>query len=280
MIERIYIPTVCRVDNQITYHNLPKELQKRVIFVVQEWERDQYHYDAEYMVLPPEITLGSHNTLAHTRKLIYEDGKNSRYAMLDDDLHFKRRNSKYWNGISNMEKSTRICSDDDVLEMFELFDNWLDNGITFCGCWQQNNPPSNHLFEDNRSMTATYWINGYDWAKHIDNMYLTNVKVAEDILLILGLLSRGYRNRISNEFIVSYKNATKKNDSVLWDSTEFEEVHKDHKFIEKMFPRYYKILYDENNERIPGGYQNFGKTKIQWTKAYKESQIPKLDKFF
>lgn len=95
MINKIYIPTVCRVDNQITYNNLPKELQKKVVFVVQEWERNQYKFDAEYFVLPSDITIGSKNTLARTRKIIYEMGKEQRYAMLDDDLQFKRRNSKY-----------------------------------------------------------------------------------------------------------------------------------------------------------------------------------------
>ena len=64
MINKIYIPTVCRVDNQITYNNLPKELQKKVVFVVQEWERNQYKFDAEYYVLPSDITIGSKNALA------------------------------------------------------------------------------------------------------------------------------------------------------------------------------------------------------------------------
>ena len=115
MIDKIYIPTACRVDNQVTYNNLPRELQEKVVFVVQEWERDQYNYDAEYLVLQPDIKIGTKNALSRTRKVIYETAKNERYAMLDDDLHFKRRNSKYWNGVSNMEKSSRVCTEDDVL---------------------------------------------------------------------------------------------------------------------------------------------------------------------
>ena len=71
MIEKIYIPTACRVNNQVTYNNLPKELQEKVVFVVQEWERDQYQYDAEYIVLPPEIKIGAKNALSRTRKIIY-----------------------------------------------------------------------------------------------------------------------------------------------------------------------------------------------------------------
>ena len=42
---RIYIPTYKRVDNQITFENLPEEIQKNVIMVVQQQERDQYNYD-------------------------------------------------------------------------------------------------------------------------------------------------------------------------------------------------------------------------------------------
>ena len=35
MIERIFIPTVHRVDQQITFNNLPDELKGRVTMVVQ-----------------------------------------------------------------------------------------------------------------------------------------------------------------------------------------------------------------------------------------------------
>ena len=96
MIEKIFIPTVNRVDNQITYNNLPLELRKKVTMVVQEWERNKYQYDCEYLVLPPEINLKDYYCLPKTRKLIYEAGKNIKYAVIDDDLIFKRRNSKYW----------------------------------------------------------------------------------------------------------------------------------------------------------------------------------------
>jgi len=277
MIEKIYIPTACRVNNQVTYNNLPKELQEKVVFVVQEWERDQYHYDAEYIVLPPEIKIGAKNALSRTRKIIYNIAKNERYAMLDDDLHFKRRNSKYWNGVSNMEKSSRICTEDDVREMFETYDKWLDNGVTFCGCAQQNNPPFGNVSEDNRAMSSCYWINGADWADKIDEMRLDETRVAQDVLLIIGLLSRGFRNRVSNEFIFANQSiASKKETSIHWDQTEFDEVHENHKLIESMYPKYFKIIYDENGDRVPGGFRDFGKTSVKWSQAYKDSQVNTL----
>ena len=280
MIEKIYIPTACRVDNQVTYNNLPDELKKRVVFVVQEWEREQYKYDAEYLVLPSDIKIGTKNALSRTRKVIYKAAQDERYAMLDDDLHFKRRNSKYWNGVSNMEKSSKVCSDEDVLEMFDIYDKWLDNGVTFCGCAQQNNPPLHNISEDNRAMSSCYWINGYDWKDKIEEMRLDEVRVAQDVLLIIGLLSRGFRNRVSNEFIFTNQSiASKKETSIHWDETMFDEVHENHKLIQSMYPDHFKILYDSEGKRIPGGFRDMGKLSISWTKAYKDSQLNTLNEF-
>ena len=200
MIEKIFIPTVCRVDDQITYTSLPKELQKRVVFVVQAWERDQYKYDAEYLVLPEEITLDSHNALARTRKIIYDTGKNMKYAMFDDDIIFKRRNAKYWTGKSTMETSRRVSTHDDIIDMFNTFDTWLDE-VTLCGCEVTSLPPTHKPYLDNTKIACAYWFNGKDFAKDLDDMHLTDVKVSEDVLLLLGLLSRGYKTRLSSEFL-------------------------------------------------------------------------------
>ena len=38
---KIYIPTFKRVDNQLTFTNLPDDIKKNVIMVVQEQEKDQ-----------------------------------------------------------------------------------------------------------------------------------------------------------------------------------------------------------------------------------------------
>lgn len=286
MIDKIYIPTVRRIDDQETYNNLPKELQKKVVFVIQDWEKDQYKYDNEYLILPPDITLGSKNALSRTRKIIYQTAKTERYAMLDDDIKFFRRNSKWWTGtgsgssyvrgVSNMEKSSQVCSQDDVLEMFETFDSWLDDGVTFTGCTQQSIPPRNYQYVDNHSMSSCYWINGYDWADKIEEMRLDEVKVAQDVLLILGLLSRGYKNRVSNEFCFSNKSLNKSAKSVHWDQTEFDEVHENHKLIAEMYPKYFNILYDENGERVKGGFRDYGKTSVKWSQAYKDSQVNTL----
>jgi len=142
VIERIFIPTVNRADNQITYNNLPEELKSKVTMVVQAWERDKYQYPCDYLVLPEEINLSDYYCLPKTRKIIYEAGQNMKYAVIDDDITFGRRNAKYWTGVSNMEMSKRKATDEDIFEMFHLYSKWLDDTtVTVCGPGHAENPP-------------------------------------------------------------------------------------------------------------------------------------------
>ena len=48
---KIYIPTLGRVEKQITFDNLPDKYKEKVVLVVQEHERSQYKFDVEYMVV-------------------------------------------------------------------------------------------------------------------------------------------------------------------------------------------------------------------------------------
>ena len=42
----------------------------------------------------------------------------------------------------------------------------------------------------------------------------------------------------------------------------------------------FEIRYDESGNRQGGGFRNFGKSRIHWSKAYKSSQIKTLEKFY
>ena len=70
-MEKIYIPTFKRVDNQITFNGLPDKYKEKTILVVQEQEREQYKYDCEYFVVGNDIGI------AKTRELIYRKAGNN-----------------------------------------------------------------------------------------------------------------------------------------------------------------------------------------------------------
>ena len=269
MIDKIFIPTVNRIDNQITYNALPDELKRQVVFVVQSWEREKYDFNVDYLVLPEYITLEHPRAISETRNVIYNEAKNMKYALLDDDITFHRRNAKYWSGISSMEKSKRKCTSDDILEMFEMYSSWLEDDITVCGCSHAENPPRNKEYAKNTSLGSQYWINGKDFAHVLPEMKLTEVKVGEDIVFLLSLLTRGFSNRVSQEFCFVNKSVDNKTiKSVLWDEQSFEDTQRDHETIMKMFPGLFEIIYDEDGKRASGGFRGYGKWKCHWSKAY------------
>jgi len=272
MIDKIFIPTVNRVDNQITYDNLPGVLKSKVTMVVQAWEREKYDYDCDYLILPDnhEYHFSHYYCISKTRKFIYEAGQDIKYAVLDDDLLFGRRNSKYWTGISSMEKSKRKSTEQDVIDMFEMYSDWLDEeNTTICGCGHSENPPGNKAFSRNSSLGSALWINGKDFKDELSELDLTSVKVMEDTYFLLQLLSRGYGNKVSEEFIFFNQSVNKKSiESTIWDQQTFENTLKDHQIVEKAFPGIFTILYDENGERVKGGFRDYGKVRVQWNKAY------------
>jgi hypothetical protein len=241
--------------------------------VVQSWERSKYKYDCDYLVLPEEINPSDRLCLAKTRAIIYRKARDLKYAVLDDDISFKRRNSKRFTGISNMEKSSRAATHQDILEMFELFTNWLDEpSVTMCGPSQIQNIPANTSFKNNTSVFSAVFINGPDFRDILEELPLTVVRYSEDVLFNLSLLTRGYGNRSSQEFCFFNNSLTGRLTEGVWADAEFQDVWKDHKRIAEFFPDFFKIQVNENGERAEGGFRNFGKVKTYWSKAFKSSQ--------
>lgn len=272
-MDRIFIPTVKRVDQQITYDGLPKSLKKKVTMVVQHWERPQYHYDCDYLVLPKKLDLSDPLCMSKSREIIYEEGRNLKYCVLDDDLTFKRRNSKRFYGVSDMEKSGRNCTDDDIKEMFDLFDKWLkEPSVSFCGPSQIQNIPSTKPFTNNQSISSCVWFNGPNFSDVLDDIPKI-CRYGSDTFFFLGLLSNGFGNRVSQIFCFDNVSLKGKLTENIWDKTKFNDVWKSHKIINKHYPQFFQIILDENGNRVEGGFRNFGKVRTYWSKCYQSSQF-------
>jgi len=192
---KIYIPTFKRVHKQITFVNLPNDMQKNVILVVQEQERDEYDYNCEYLVVPNNIGI------AKTREYIYKHAKDSRFCMCDDDVKFIRRNAKYYGKESNMEKSNRLMTTKDFNDMFSLFNSWMDDGVPQIGNNVTALPPSGKEYTEFTPFNSVHCLDGAVLEKEdIDHEF---VQVGEDYHLMLELLTRGYKIRRSDEFVIT-----------------------------------------------------------------------------
>lgn len=277
MIERIYIPTVKRADRQITYENLPKSLQEKVVMVIDGSELNQYKYDCDYLELPEHI-VGSWTQLAETRKFIHEHAGPIKYAMMDDDLIIKRRNSKYWTDVSNMESSRRNATSEEIEGAFETFSRWLDeDDIGIVGLSSIEAPPPSTEYIDTVGVFNILCIDGKMLSRELPDMDITSIRVAEDVLFIYECLSRGINTRQSTEW--TYENGSLRKDMqstrVVWNEM-FEEVPEDYfqtdehyealEYIRRKFPAGIKI-YEKDGKR---------KNTKYWKRIYKPRQTNSL----
>jgi len=286
MIERIYIPTVRRADNQITFNNLPKVFQERVVMVVEPGERHLYNYPCEYLEIPEDI-VGSWNQLAQTRLFIHKHAGSTKYCMVDDDIKIKRRNAKYWTNISNMEKSKRDATDEDLLECFDSMSQWLDESdIGVTGFTSSGMFPSDTPYKETYGVYSIAFIDGRKLSKIIDKIEIApeGLRISEDVLFIFECLANGLNTRVSNEWL--YYNTsclTKELDGtrVIWEGMYGDEEQPDDfdltdenydalKFIQKRYP--HGISFSERN----GKRSNTKK----WKSVYRPKTESSLESFF
>lgn len=198
MIEKIYIPTFKRVDSQTALSKIPDSYKDRVILVVQEQERNQYNYDVEYYV------VGNNIGLSKTKELIYRHAGKKRYAMVDDDVIWYRRNSKYYGKTPNMEKSKRECNEKDWGEMLEKIDNLMnEKKVISVGHKEDGFPPSS--INKNSFLTGAFWIDGEKLSEIIDDVDWNEFYTCQDIAFNFEVLLRGYTTRKLGEFCMAHK---------------------------------------------------------------------------
>jgi len=283
MIERIYIPTAKRENNQITYNNLPDELKKRVIMVLRPEDRFLYNYDCEYLVVPTQI-VGTYTELAQTREFIHKHAGAIKYAMVDDDIIIKRRNAKYWTGKSNMEKSRRTATTEEISEMYEVVDKWLDESdIGIVGLSWPDAPPGDKLYRDTTNVNTYVFYDGRMISEVIEEMDISSVRVSEDMLFLYEALSRGINSRKAEEWMFDNRSQVDKDlqDSrIVWkgmfegkdtpeDYFQTEEHYNCMRYIQKKYPHGVKI------------FEKDGKMKNvkYWKKVYKPKNSNTLEGF-
>jgi hypothetical protein len=259
LIDKIYIPTIRRADNQVTYDNLPSELQKKVTMVVDKDERPQYNYDCEYLELSDWIP-GCDCQIGETRKLIYNHAGKIRYAMMDDDLIIRRRNAKYWTGKSNMEMSRRDATPDEILLAFDTLDKWLDEpdiGVVGMTDLSSSHPPPNKEYLDTVFFNSVYVIDGKMLQSLVDESFVTAywkdestmpLPKAEDLLFVYECLHRGMNTRKSIEWCFANKSNMKSRSTASISGTghDLSDRHYDSlKYIQSKFPT--GIKFGEKN---------------------------------
>jgi len=284
MIEKIYIPTVRRANNQITFNNLPKELQERAVMVVEPGERHLYDYPCDYLEIPEKL-VGTWTQLAETRLFIHKHAGAIKYCVADDDIKIRRRNAKYWTGQSNMEKSKRDATAEEMLDMYETVDKWFDeSAIGVVGLSDAGSPPSSKEYEDTKDVYSYVFYDGRMLSEVIDDMDICSLRIAEDVLFLYEVLSRGINTRKSTEWMYDNRSMVQK------DLSDTREVWTGmFKNVEDRPNNYYQsdAHYDAMRyiqSKYPHGVKIFekdGKMKNRkyWKKVYNPKYSDNLENF-
>ena len=242
-MDKIYIPTLGRHDNQITFNHLPQKWKNITVMVIQEKEKHLYDYDCEYHVVDNDIGI------AKTRELIYRLAGKKRYMIIDDDITFKRRNRRYYGLESNMEKSKRDFIDSDYDDIIQSFEQKHDEGIILCGTRLEYMPPAQEASSNvGGGVYNAYSIDGQIFSEFIDEIdfsYTSNPHcTVEDILINMEILSRGYKIGKFDEFLYSTDFGSDGGCSTF---RTVDEVKGGLQMIKNRFPNYIETLDKEEN---------------------------------
>ena len=255
MIDTIYIPTLGRSDKQITFDNMTPNAQAITTLVVQP--KEAHLYPNYPIVILPENDCG----ITATRKWIWEQGKNQRYMVFDDDCRLAVR--RPWH---DGEKTKRIMTDDDWKHMLETISQCMDSGIAWGGCRTGGLPPAGREYIDNTGTAEVFFFDGKQLpeADELD----WELSTAEDISLSLQLLSKGYSNRVWDRFVYLSDFVGTEGGCATWRTLDI--INNNHAKLIDKFPEY--VSYNGEKEMMGG---IFKKIKIQYKKAYNDSQKSK-----
>jgi hypothetical protein len=261
-MDRIYIPTLGRVDKQIFYNFIPDKWKKMVTLVVQKDERGLYELDCDYFVTENNIGL------AKTEELICRHAGKIRYIISDDDISLYRRNSKYYwrhGGTSNMPGCKRKFINEDWDNMIEDFNKSHNDGIVMCGSRHESLPPRTTYgghFESGPCF-GIYSVDGNIFSNIIDDVDFTFAPLASDLNLTMEVLTRGYRIRLFDKYLYDQGVRFATGGKGTYDE-RIKIEDNDMRKLQKKYPKY--II--SQNKRDKNGRLKYTR---KWSKAYHDS---------
>ena len=279
MVDYIVIPTLGRMDKQITYNNLPEKWKKKTRFVVQAHEyhemRKRYRgtlghdaRDDQVMCLPDEV-----KRIAATREWIFRQFNDTRHIVFDDDLDFVVKEP---NPGGDTKWKSRQFTEQDFDDAFGLLNTWMDEGISYGGLLPAWVIPDVNQWpiRENQRMMTNWFFDGKTIPRDLE---WNRVDGAEDFDVNLQLLTRGFKNRISAKYMVTCSETNAEGGCSTWRTLD---VHNQAQMkLAGLWPEFVKV---RSKEVTSGPWK--GKTKlsttIQHKKAYLSSQQNTLEEFF
>ena len=259
-LQKIYIPTLGRIDKQITYDAMPDWVKDITYIVIQPQEEAQFrerYPNSNLKVLPQEI-----KGIARTREWIINDGGDDCYAVLDDDIRFVKRNVDRVTLKKNAEKSNEEFTDEHWKEMFNRISEWFEEGVGLGGCYSKGSPPKETDEKQFGKFIQAHFINGSKiWREELD----WSLQWGEDIYFVLQVLNRGVKTRLSDVYLIDSEEYYAEGGCMSEGRTTDKDIEC-LKELERMYPTIFSIRWNE--EYTLNKIYKVPKVKVQWRRAY------------
>ena len=263
----IIIPTLARVDNQVTLANIPQQYHKNVTLVVQTHEYAEVvgKYPSVNVWCLPEGTKG----IAWTRYHIAHHYKGQKVFIMDDDLKFVR--------VDGETLKAAPVTDEEFGEMIQQIEGKLDTYL-FGGLSTHNTPPSDKEFSEcTRIYTNVFYSDKFD-PDQVD-WGTEHTLMPEDFHVTLQLLKQGEKNVVFNWFRANPSATQSKGGCETFRT--LENHNRGQEILAELHPEHVEV-YEKEVPSGPWKGEMKKALKIKWKKAYTDSQRNEqsLEEFF
>lgn len=250
---RLYIPTLGRVDRQLTYKLLPASIRKHTVTVVDESEKDAFP-DRQVLVCPK----GCRGTPS-VRKFILDQHDTRRHGpvlmMLDDDLRWATRLA---------DGKLRPSRDQDIEAMFAELDRVLRTEVIHASVLARAQAAQVH--EDQYCVRMVQML-GYN-VKELRKLPVEYDRGAmEDFDVTLQLLRMGKPNKVLANWTQDQTGSDLPGGCSTYRTPQFQAAWC--RRLHELHPEFVKVVTKETKVAWGGGQRT--DVNIAWKKAFKSS---------
>lgn len=248
---KLLLTTYGRANRQITYNNLPPDLQKQVLFVIQDREKHLYP-GKKGVLLPPHI-----QTLYEARQFLIERF-NEPICLLDDDLDFAVRRSDDRTKFRQPEPS-------DIHDMFATLQLELEvYPLVGIAAREGGNRNTDISYQATRQMRI-HALDPIFFRRH--GIRFDRVKVMEDFDATLQVLATGNPNFVLNEWVTNQAGSNTEGGCSHYRTMEVQEESA--KELARLWPKYVQLVRKTTKGSWNG--QERVDVRVQWKRCYEDA---------
>lgn len=247
----IYIPTMGRIYNQITWDNMPKELKPITTLVCPSSEYEKHR------ALGRNVMVCDEHGIGNVRQFLCE--QNQRYIlMLDDDqMFFQWKSSEDYHLVK--------CTDEQFIQLYHDIHKLLMEGHPFVGIGSRqgnNNHFPQRIVENCRNCNS-YGIDTevlYDY-----DIKFNALPLMEDFHVQLSLLTNGFKTLCITDRVWNQYGSGAKGGCSTYRTKELQEQAA--KGLKEAFSDFVKLVIKKNKTGWEG-LENRTDVIVSWKKAY------------